>query len=66
MALFPLAVKPPGKALIAVLVYKPLGLGGKVFNEAHTVKVCTPSQSPAPGSLAMQRYAINLNVMNST
>ena len=55
-ALFPLAVKPPGKALIAVLVYEPLGLGGKVFNEARTVKVCTPSQSPAPSSLAMRHY----------
>lgn len=56
MALLPLAVKLPGEALIAVLVYKPLGLGGKVFNEAHTIKVCTSSQPPAPGSPTMQHY----------
>lgn len=37
-------------------VSEPLGVGGKVFNEARTVRVCTPSQSPAPGSLAMQCY----------
>lgn len=47
----------PGKALIAVLVFEALGLGGKVFNEAHTVKICTPSQSPSPSSLAMWHYA---------
>lgn len=52
-----LAAKQPKKGLlISVLVCKALGFDGKVFNEARTVKVCAPSQSPIPGPFTMLCY----------